>query len=292
MSLESLLKGSKPILFDGGMGTEIIKRGLKLGKIPDLLNLEQPDVIVEILSKYFDAGADMVQTCTFSSNLENFKSNNIGHMLEEVNFHALQNILKARKSNALIIGDIGPSGKYRPPVGNITEEQWYNGFKRQVQVLSPEVDAWHVETMTDIKEMESAIHAIKDISKKPIMASMTYRMTKKKGFYTIMGDSLETCVNSLENEGVDVIGTNCTLNSSEMIDLASELVEMTSRPVLVKPNAGQPRLEGVNTFYDQNPDDFIQDINKMIENGVRIVGGCCGTTPAHITKLRTLIDTL
>ena len=105
-----------------------------------------------------------------------------------------------------------------------------------------------------------------------------------------MGDSLKTCVNKLEEENVDVIGANCTLGSDQMIELAKELTHLTNKSVSVKPNAGQPRLEGGNTVYNQTPEEFVNDIEQMISHGVKIVGGCCGTTPVHIQKLRTLID--
>ncbi len=163
-------------------------------------------------------------------------------------------------------------------------------FQKQAEVLEQGVDLWHIETMSDLQEMQATISAIKNVSQKPIIASMSYRKTKKRGFFTIMGDSLESCVRTLEEEKVAVIGTNCNLGSDQMVELARELIDLTKLPVSVKPNAGQPRLEGGKTLYDQSPEEFVTDIGKMINLGVKIVGGCCGTTPIHIQKLRTLID--
>ena len=289
--LTHLWEKSNVLLFDGAMGTQLIQKGLESGKVPDVWNIENPAIIQDIYGHYYNAGSDLVQTCTFGSNLLNLESYNLQDKLFEINWKALENINAVKPENKFIVGDIGPSGKYRPPVGNVTENQWYESFLAQVLVLEPGIDVWHIETMSDITEMLTAIHAIKEISIKPIMASMTYRFTKK-GYFTIMGDSLETCVGTLEDERVDVIGTNCTLNSSLMVDLAQKLCEMTNKPVLVKPNAGQPRLEGGTTLYDQKPEDFVKDIEKMIGFGVKIVGGCCGTTPTHIRLLRALIDTI
>ncbi|MHA2165049.1 MAG: homocysteine S-methyltransferase family protein [Candidatus Hodarchaeales archaeon] len=185
----------------------------------------------------------------------------------------------------------GPSGEFRPPVGEANGKQWKNGFQKQAEVLKHDIDLWHIETMSDIEEMIAAIHAIKEISQKPIIASMTYRKTKSRGFYTIMGDSLAKCVRILDEEEVDVIGTNCTLGSDQMVTLAKDLVEITDKPISVKPNAGQPRLDGGKTYYDQSVADFVADISEMINLGVKIVGGCCGTTPTHIQEIRKLINT-
>jgi 5-methyltetrahydrofolate--homocysteine methyltransferase len=291
MQFDTWLKDKgKIILFDGAMGTQVIQRGLEPGKLPDLLNIDQPHIIQDILSDYFKSGSDMVQTCTFSSNYINLASQHLDHKLIDLNKQALLNSSIVKAKNKLIVGDIGPSGEYRPPVGSADENKWKKGFEAQVRILDSGVDIWHIETMSDIIEMKSAIQAIKEISTKPIMASMTYKKTKRKGFYTIMGDSVEKCVSILEEEDVAVIGTNCTLGSDQMIELAEQLVSITKKPISVKPNAGQPRLEGGRVVYEQPPDDFVRDIKKMIDLGVKIVGGCCGTTPEHILKLRTLID--
>jgi 5-methyltetrahydrofolate--homocysteine methyltransferase len=285
-----LVDHSNPLLFDGAMGTQLMQHGIKAGQIPDLLNLTNPDIVQKVLSSYYQAGADLVQSCTFSSNLLNLKSHELSEKLVEINSQALKNIQSVRMEGKLVVGDIGPSGQFRPPVGNVTEEDWREGFLKQVEVLEPGVDLWHIETISDLQEMVAAIESIQQISNKPIIASMTYRKTKKRGYFTIMGDSVESCVNTLEDLNVDVIGTNCTLGSHQMIDLAKTLVDMTSKPVSVKPNAGQPRLEGGTTIYDQTVDDFVSDIEQMLDSGAKIVGGCCGTTPSHISRLRTLID--
>ena len=282
---------SKIILFDGAMGTQLMQYGITPGKMLDLLNTEKPEIVRDILGRYYQAGADLVQTCTFSSNFVNLKRNNLEGKLVDINRAALRNINEVKTPESLIVGDIGPSGEFRPPVGEANGKQWKNGFQKQAEVLKHDIDLWHIETMSDIEEMIAAIHAIKEISQKPIIASMTYRNTKSRGFYTIMGDSLAKCVRILDEEEVDVIGTNCTLGSDQMVTLAKDLVEITDKPISVKPNAGQPRLDGGKTYYDQSVADFVADISEMINLGVKIVGGCCGTTPTHIQEIRKLIDT-
>ncbi len=283
---------SKIILFDGAMGTEIFKRGIEPGKIPDLLNIEKPDIISEIHKSYYDVGSDMCQTCTFGSSPLNLKKYKLEDRIEKINQKALENLKKICPSNCLIVGDIGPSGEFRPPVGNITIEQWQASFANQVKILENGIDLWHIETISDIEEMKTAIKAVKEASKKPIIASMTYKKTPR-GYFTIMGDSLEKCIQILEQENVDVIGSNCTIGSNEMIGLIEDSSKLTKKPLSAKPNAGQPKIdENYRPFYEYPPKDFARDIHDMINLGVKIVGGCCGTSPQTIKEIRKIIDSL
>ncbi|MFX1409252.1 MAG: homocysteine S-methyltransferase family protein [Promethearchaeota archaeon] len=286
-----LKDNSKIILFNGAMGTELIKRGLEPGKIPDLWNIENPDIIIDVHRSYYKAGSDMCQTNTFGSTPLNLKRHKLEERIEELIKRALENIKKACPKDRLIVADIGPTGEFKPPVGNATIEQWYSSFSIQARLLEIGVDLWHIETISDIEEMITAIKAIKDVSKKPIIASMTYKKTKK-GFFTIMGDSLEKSIQLLENEKVDVIGANCTIGSKEMVELFKNAVELTNKPFSVKPNAGQPKIEGGKTFYDQPIEAFANDIFEMIQLGAKVVGGCCGTSPQTIKEIRKIINTI
>ena len=283
---------TKVVLFDGGMGSEIFKRGITPGKLPDTLNIENPDVIYDIHKAYYDAGADMCQSNTFGASYLNLQIYKVENQLKEINEGAIANIKKACLPNRLIVADIGPSGEFRPPVGKATSDQWVSSFTKQANVLESGVNLWHIETMSDIEEMVAAIEAIKSISTKPIISSMTYKKTKK-GFFTIMGDSLEKCVKIQENANVDVIGANCTLGSDEMVHLIRELKKLTDRPVSAKPNAGQPRIDNNNrAHYDQPIKDFVSDIKEIIQLGAKVVGGCCGTSPDTISEIRKVIDSL
>ena len=285
-----LKDSSKVILFDGGMGSEVFKRGIKPGKLPDTLNIEQPDIIFEIHKSYYDAGSDMCQSNTFGSSFINLENHDEGENIRKINLSGLENIKKARPPNRLIVADIGPSGEFRPPVGKASPDQWISSFKKQVVILEDGIDLWHIETMSDIEEMKAALEAIQSISKRPIISSMTYKKTKR-GYFTIMGDSLEKCVQFQEDQKVDVIGANCTLGSDEMVDLMKDLKLLTDKPISVKPNAGQPRINSDNiAVYDQPVKDFVRDIGEMIKLGAKVVGGCCGTSPATIREIKNLID--
>ncbi|MCK4284733.1 MAG: homocysteine S-methyltransferase family protein [Candidatus Lokiarchaeota archaeon] len=290
MSFQDWLKdNSKIVLFDGAFGTELIKRGLEPGKVPDILNIENPESIVEIHKSYYDAGSDMCQTNTFGSTPLNLRRHNLEDQIQEIIENALNNIKKVCPTGRLIVGDIGPTGEFRPPVGNASSEEWYSSFKMQSKLLDKGVNLYHVETISDLEEILAAIRAIKEVSNKPIIASITYKKTKR-GFFTIMGDSLEKCIKALESEKVDVIGANCTLGSRDMLDLVKQAIEMTNIPISAKPNAGQPRIEGLQTFYDQPIEEYVRDIQEMIKLGVKVVGGCCGTSPKTINEIRKIID--
>ncbi len=273
------------------MGTELIKLGVDPVKFPDNLNLEQQDIISEIHKSYYDAGSNLCQTNTFGSTPLNLRRYKLDNQIEGIIKKALENIKNVCPSGRLIVGDVGPTGEFRPPVGKASNEHWYNSFFTQAKILEKGVDLWHIETISDIEEILIAIRAIRKISKKPIIASLTYNRTKK-GFFTIMGDSLEKCINALENENVDVIGANCTLGSKDMIELLKKAVKLTDKSFSIKPNAGQPRIEGIKTYYDQPIEEFVDDIRKMIELGAKIIGGCCGTSPKTIKAIRNVIDSL
>lgn len=280
---------SKVILFDGGFGSELIKRGLTSGKIPDILNIEQPNIISEIHQSYYNAGSDMCQTNTFGSTPLNLSHHNLENRIEEIIENAIKNIQEVRPSGCLIVGDIGPTGEFRPPVGNASSDQWYSSFSTQTKLLEKGVDLWHIETISDLEEMLAAVKAVREISKKPLIASITYKKTKR-GFFTIMGNSLEKCIETLNNEEVDVIGANCTLGSNDMLELLKLAKNYTSKPISVKPNAGQPIIKGDKTYYNQPVEEFTSDIHKMIKLGAKIIGGCCGTSPETILAIRKTLD--
>ncbi|TFG24818.1 MAG: methionine synthase I, cobalamin-binding domain-containing protein [Promethearchaeota archaeon] len=283
---EWLKNPSKVILFDGGMGSEVIKQGLQPGKLPDLLNIEEPEIIAEIHKAYYEAGSDMCQTNTFGANYLNLQQHKSEDRITEINLKAIENIKKGKPLNTLIVGDIGPSGVFKPPIGKANLELWQAGFKKQVVVLEKGVDLWHIETISDIVEMKAAIRAIKEVSSKPIISSMTYKRTKR-GFFTIMGDSVAKCIEIQSDEGVDVIGSNCTLGSADMVELTKEISKFTEKPISIKPNAGKPRLEqGNKTVYDQTIQEFANDIMNIIAEGAKIVGGCCVTSPQTIQEIK------
>ncbi|MHA1955004.1 MAG: homocysteine S-methyltransferase family protein, partial [Candidatus Heimdallarchaeaceae archaeon] len=203
----------------------------------------------------------------------------------EYNHKAVSIALEACPETGYVAGDIGPSGAFLPPVGNINIIELESNYMEQTQILADAgVDLFFIETMVDLKEAEAAVKAAKSVSKLPVFVSMTYKKTKR-GFFTIMGNSIEQCVDSLQKLGVDAIGANCTIGSDDMIDLIKELNQLTELPIIAKPNAGLPKLINGETIYPTKSKEFAKDISKIVENNARIVGGCCGTDPKFIEKI-------
>jgi len=284
---------TKIILGDGSNGTELIKRGFTSGKPPDILNIQDPAVVKSVLKSFYTAGADMVQTITLNANYLNLRKHKLADKLEEINDQALHNIKEVCPKGKLIVGEIGPSGEFRDPLGSGTFKKWRESFLKQVEILEGNdgegVNLWHAMGFIDVEEMYAALTAIKEVSSKPIIASFIINKGKK-GFYTLMGDSLEQCIQILEKEEVDVIGANCDPGSTLFIDLVRVAKELTDYPLSVKPNAGKPSLVDFKTVYNQPVEVFVRDITAINDLGVKIVGGCCGTSPLQIQSLRKRID--
>jgi len=273
------------VVLDGAMGSLLIDQGLPPGDPPDFWNISNPEKVQKIHKSYFDAGSDVVFTNTFGSSMLKMMAYKHGNSIEDYNKKAVELAIEICPEHGYIAGDIGPCGGFLPPVGTTTGEEFYNNSLEQAQYLSEAgVDFFVVETMVDIEEAEAAVRAIKEISKLPILASITYKKTKR-GYFTIMGNSVEHCVKVLEEAGVDIIGANCTLGSDQMIDLVPVLRKETNLPISVKPNAGQPQLIDGKTIYNATPQDFARDILAMIEAGANVVGGCCGSNPEFIRKI-------
>ncbi|MCG3215809.1 MAG: homocysteine S-methyltransferase family protein [Candidatus Heimdallarchaeota archaeon] len=276
------------IILDGALGSLLISQGLPAGMPPEIWNITNPDNIKRIHKEYFDAGSDVVLTNTFGGSRLKLLAHKQGNSIEEYNKKAVELAREVCSNEGYIAGDIGPSGVFLPPVGQATIEDFEENFAEQSQILSDaEVDLFFIETMVDLKEAETAVKVAKSVSNLPIFASITYQKTKK-GYYTIMGDSVEQCVNVLERAGADAIGANCTIGSDDMIDLIPQIKQFTQLPIISKPNAGKPQLIQGETVYQASPKEFADDILQMVKSGSCIVGGCCGSNPEFIKEIKQL----
>ncbi|MHA1197820.1 MAG: homocysteine S-methyltransferase family protein [Candidatus Heimdallarchaeaceae archaeon] len=237
---------------------------------------------------YYNDGSDVVLTNTFGGSGMKLSAHKHGHSVEKYNVKAVELAKEICPEDCYVAGDIGPSGSFLPPVGTVTVDDFYESFLEQAGYLSDaEVDFFFIETMVDLKEAEAAVKATRTVSNKPIFASITYQKTKR-GYFTIMGNSVIDCVTTLESAGANVIGANCTIGSDEMIDLIPLLSLETDLPISAKPNAGKPILQDGKTVYPTSAEEFSNDINKIIENGAKIVGGCCGTSPEYISLIKKM----
>lgn len=282
--MDILKELEKRILFnDGGMGSLLQESGLQAGELPGTWNITHPEVLVNIHKAYLDAGADLVTTNTFGA--DRFKFNeNTEFSLEEVICAAIRNAKTAiaeSKKEAYIALDIGPTGKLLKPMGDLAFEDAYEVFKEVIVIGAREgADLVLIETMSDSYETKAAVLAAKENCDLPVFVTVTFDEKGK----LLTGGNPASVVAMLEGLGVDALGMNCGLGPQQMKGILKEILEISSIPVMISPNAGLPRSENGKTVYDINADEFAEIMQEIVGMGARIVGGCCGTTPEHIAK--------
>lgn len=285
------LKQPKALVADGAMGTMLFQRGLKQGESPEKFNLEKPEMLEEIAREYLDAGADIVQTNTFGASPLKLAAFGLAEKTEEINSSAVEAVRRAVSGRAYISASCGPSGKLLEPYGDVSAEVMSDSYLRQTKVLIEEgADAICVETMTDLSEALISVRAARSNSASiPIFATMTFDATPR-GFFTIMGTSVETAVKELIEAGADVLGTNCGNGIVNMVSIAREMRKFTTFPLIVQSNAGIPVLKNGILSYPESPEFMARYVPELLNLGVKVVGGCCGTTPAHIVRIRRAVD--
>ncbi len=277
------------VIFDGGMGTMLMQSGLVAGKSPILLNIEQPALVTDIHRQYYAAGADVVIANTFGGNPIKLAADGLEPQMDTLNRAGVDLTRTACPDGKFVAGDIGPSGKMLKPLGDISPLDMQENFFRQARVLTDAgVDLITIETMYSLDEALAAVNGVKRAGDILLLVSMTFTQTKK-GFFTMMGENVARCAESLEDAGADMIGANCTLNSTSIIDLTKALRASTRKPILIQPNAGKPVTRKGVTYYEQTPLEFAGDAVKIQAAGADMIGGCCGTTPAFIQALKAEI---
>jgi 5-methyltetrahydrofolate--homocysteine methyltransferase len=291
--MKSLLEriGEGEILIaDGAMGTMLMAQGLKPGEPPESLNISRPDALEAIARAYLEAGAEIIQTNTFGGSPLKLAFCGLDERTDEVNRNAVSAVRSAVGDNAYISGSCGPSGKLLEPYGDTRSTAMYESFERQIRTLiDAGVDIICVETMTDLAEATLAVKAAKTLrAALPVMATMTFDPTPR-GFFTVMGTSVEQAAQGLENAGADIIGSNCGNGIENMIKIAREFKSRSSLPLIIQSNAGIPEMEGGRTIYPETPDFMAEKAKELARIGVSIIGGCCGTTPEHIRRIREVV---
>lgn len=285
MNIRDFIKNNI-VYLDGGMGTLLQKSGLQPGELPEHWNISHPEVIREIHKNYYDSGSNVVNTNTFGANTLKFSIDE----LDEIICHAVKNADEARKASSgeqekFIALDVGPTGKLLKPLGDLDFEDAVKIFAETIRLgVKYGVDLITIETMNDSYETKAAVLAAKENSDLPIIVTNAYGENGR----LMTGANPAVMAAMLEGMGVDAIGANCSLGPKQLMDVMDELLKYCSVPVAFKPNAGLPKSDGKVTYYDVDADEFAQDIKLSVENGVRIVGGCCGTTPEYIKKVREL----
>lgn len=287
--LEAL--SERVLLFDGAMGTELIARGMTRGDCSDRWVLEEPDQVLAIHAAYAAAGADVLTTDTFCATRHHLAKHGLDSRLEAVNTRAVRLARQVAGTGKYVAGDIGPTGLMWPPMGTADESRVADLVTEQVSALLQEApDLILIETQFDLREAVAALKAAKKLTSFPVGVTMTFNRTRR-GYFTLVGDTVENCIQTLADAGADFVGTNCSLTPLDMTPLAELLTGPADRPVLVQPNAGQPRVQGSVVHYDTDPEQFAEQIRPILDAGVSAIGGCFGTTPMHMRAVRSLLDT-
>ncbi len=273
------------------MGTQLIRRGLARGECPETWNLTHPEAVQEIHQSYWQAGSQVVTTNSFGAHPVKLEAHGLAGQAKELNLAAASLASELKKDGQFVAGSMGPAGKFLKPYGPLEENELEAGFRLQAEALAEGgVDVLLIETMYDLREAVCALRAAKTVVPSvPVLVTMTFQRTGR-GFFTLMGNTPEACLKALEANGADGAGANCTLTSNDMADLVPILRAATSLPLLIQPNAGQPEIgpDG-QLVYSQTVDEFVAPFEKILKAGVEAVGGCCGTTPEHIEKLKRLV---
>lgn len=258
--------------FDGGMGSMLQASGLKAGELPERLNLTNSQMILDVHNAYAEAGSEYITANTFGANCLKFE--NYDEIIKA-------GIKLAKSTGKKVLLDIGPTGKLLKPMGDLDFEEAIDIFAKTVTAGKDGADAVLIETMSDTYEIKAAVLAAKENCDLPVFVTMIF---DEKG-RLLTGADVKTAVTMLEGLGVDALGLNCGLGPKQMIPLVEELRKWTSLPIIVQPNAGLPESVNGQTVYNVTPEEFTEDMEKIANLGVSYLGGCCGTTPKHISKM-------
>lgn len=281
--------GKELLFFDGGMGTLLQAEGLKPGELPEMWNITHPDTIIGIHKKYMEAGSDIVLTNTFGANALKFHDGTCS--LEEIVTAAVKHVKEAaglaEKGNreVYIALDIGPTGKLLKPMGDLEFEEAYEAFKEVMEYGEKAgADLIHIETMSDTYELKAAVLAAKENTGLPVFVTTIFDERAK----LLTGADVPAVIALLEGLRVDALGINCGLGPKQMLPILEQIVEFSSLPIIVKPNAGLPKQVQGETFYDVLPEEFAATMQEIVRRGAAVIGGCCGTTPDHIKAMTEL----
>ncbi|HCK53309.1 MAG TPA: methionine synthase [Planctomycetaceae bacterium] len=279
------------LISDGATGTYLQENGLEPGGCPEEFNLNRPDVVRGMAAAYFEAGSDIVETNSFGGSRYMLAKYGHGDRVEELNRLAGQLAREAAPVDGFVLGSMGPTGEILEEKGGTADsEEMYEVFCEQATGLAAGgVDAVCVETMSDVTgEMTLAIRAVKAATGLPVVATLCYDRGPR-GLFTMMGDTPESTALALAEAGADVVGSNCGIAIGDMIEVIAAMRGVTDLPILTHVNAGIPSIVSGEIVYPDEPEFMAEQMRKVIEAGANIVGGCCGTGPAHVRAFSLLL---
>jgi 5-methyltetrahydrofolate--homocysteine methyltransferase len=285
----------RPLVGDGAMGTQLMLAGLEQGNCGEEWNLAHPERVLAIQRRYAEAGSDCILTNTFGGSRIMLNRHGNAGKVREINQAAVAIARQAFDGRAgFVIGDIGPFGGLMEPYGDFSEEQVREAFNEQARALvEAGAAAIIIETQTSLEELKLGIEAAKLAGAACVIGSMAYDVTLDgSNFRTMMGIDPERAAEFMEENGADIVALNCGtgMDMTRACEAVRRYRQVTSRPLMVQPNAGQPKLVNMKVVYDETPEQMVAGVPALLEAGANIVGACCGSTPEHIRAFRLAVD--
>ena len=284
------LARQRTVLLDGALGTELMARGLPQGACPETWNAERPSEVEDIHRSYFEAGSDVVSTNSFGGSRTKLAAHGLEARTRELNVAAARLARAAAPAGKFVAGSIGPTGKFLKPQGAFTEDEFETVFAEQAAALAEGgADVLLIETQYDLREALCALRGARRASQLPVFVTLTFNALPR-GYFTLMGDPVARSLRELEKAGARAVGANCSLNSEQMAGLVKVMRRETALPLIAQANAGQPVVQaGGRVAYSQGLEDYVRFVPDIIAGGADLVGGCCGTNPAFIKAMASIL---
>lgn len=289
LSLLERIQQGETLLSDGAMGTELQKRGLSTDDCPEAFNISHPEIVQSIYQDYFAAGSDIVETNSFGGNRERLAAYGKASETARFNRKAAELACAVCPPGHFVAGSIGPTGAMLEPMGTLPQQKAYDYFKEQAQALAEGgAHLFYVETMMDVEEASIAVKAVKESTGLPVVGSMTFDFAGDS-VRTSWGVDVPTMVSRLSAAGADILGANCGNGVEVVLRAMREMRPLTGLPLMAQPNAGLPEIRDSFIVYPETPEQFEEKMQAVLAVGIGILGGCCGSGPEHINRLRHLI---